>query len=141
MSYRVEATSVDRKGNPKRKFTFFGKNKQAALSNAKGYFRKTRNIKAGFYDEDGEFHPIRASSDYSPTRAGDKPPKKRSTARRRRRKHNRRRRNSPVIARTPVRRRRRVRRNKRRQPAALARYWRKRRAMKSNRRRNRKKRR
>lgn len=71
MAYKVEARSVDRKGNPKRKFTFFGKTKVGALTNAKDYFRKTRNIKAGFYDEEGIFHPIRASSDYSPSRAGD----------------------------------------------------------------------
>jgi len=32
-----------------------------------------KNIAAGFYDEDGEFHPIRASYDYSPARAGEKP--------------------------------------------------------------------
>lgn len=30
---------------------------------------KRRNIAAGFYDEDGYFHPIRASYDYSPSRA------------------------------------------------------------------------
>jgi hypothetical protein len=37
---------------------------------------KRRNIAAGFYDEDGYFHPIRASYDYSPSRAGDKPAKR-----------------------------------------------------------------
>jgi len=37
-----------------------------------------RNVAAGFYDEDGIFHPIRASYDYSSGRAGDrsKPAKK-----------------------------------------------------------------
>ena len=34
--------------------------------------RKRRNIAAGFYDEDGYFHPIRASYDYSPGHGGDK---------------------------------------------------------------------
>lgn len=29
------------------------------------------NVAAGFYDEDGYFHPIRASYDYSPKRAGE----------------------------------------------------------------------
>lgn len=33
---------------------------------------KRRNIAAGFYDEDGYFHPIRASHDYSGSRVGDK---------------------------------------------------------------------
>lgn len=44
------------------------------LSNPKGR-KKRRNIAAGFYDEDGYFHPIRASYDYSLGRAGDKPRK------------------------------------------------------------------
>jgi hypothetical protein len=43
------------------------------LMNPKG---KRRNVAAGFYDEDGYFHPIRASFDYSGSRAGDKPKKK-----------------------------------------------------------------
>ena len=30
-----------------------------------------RNIAAGFYDEDGQFHPIRASHDYSKIKAGE----------------------------------------------------------------------
>lgn len=29
---------------------------------------KRRNVMAGFYDEDGYFHPIRASRDYDPGR-------------------------------------------------------------------------
>lgn len=32
---------------------------------------RRRNIAAGFYDEDGYFHPIRASYDYSRKRAGE----------------------------------------------------------------------
>lgn len=31
-----------------------------------------RNVAAGFYDDVGVFHPIRASYDYSPARAGEK---------------------------------------------------------------------
>lgn len=37
----------------------------------KGRARKARNIMAGFHDEEGVFHPIRASSDYDPGRAGE----------------------------------------------------------------------
>lgn len=36
---------------------------------------KRKNIAAGFHDEEGIFHPIRASFDYSPSRGGDKPRK------------------------------------------------------------------
>jgi hypothetical protein len=32
---------------------------------------KKGNVAAGFYDEDGVFHPIRSSYDYSPSRGGD----------------------------------------------------------------------
>ena len=39
--------------------------------------RRARNIAAGFYDEEGVFHPIRASRDYSPGRVGEKKKKKR----------------------------------------------------------------
>lgn len=39
--------------------------------------RRRRNIAAGFHDEDGYFHPIRASHDYSPQRAGEKRKRKR----------------------------------------------------------------
>lgn len=33
---------------------------------------KRKNIAAGFHDEEGQFHPIRASFDYDPSRGGDK---------------------------------------------------------------------
>lgn len=43
----------------------------------KGRFRSgRRNITAGFYDEEGIFHPIRASADYDPGRGGDRPKKR-----------------------------------------------------------------
>jgi len=32
---------------------------------------RRRNIAAGYYDEDGYFHPIRASYDYDKSRAGE----------------------------------------------------------------------
>ena len=41
---------------------------------------RMKNVAAGFMDEDGIFHPIRASFDYSPSRAGEgrsRPKKKR----------------------------------------------------------------
>ena len=43
---------------------------------------KRKNVAAGFVDEDGVFHPIRASYDYKPTRAGDKPKRKAATKKR-----------------------------------------------------------
>ena len=33
--------------------------------------QNTKNVAAGFYDEDGIFHPIRASYDYNRKRAGE----------------------------------------------------------------------
>ncbi|MBF6570482.1 MAG: hypothetical protein IVW54_16570 [Candidatus Binataceae bacterium] len=41
-----------------------------------------RNIAAGFHDEEGQFHPIRASFDYDPGRAGEsrRPRKKKAAA-------------------------------------------------------------
>jgi hypothetical protein len=81
MAYRVEAKSVDRKGNPKRKFQFFGKTKSAALANAKNYFRKTRNVAAGFYDDQGVFHPIEVTTGHGPKRSN----RRRNRSRRRNR--------------------------------------------------------
>lgn len=45
-----------------------------------------RNITAGFYDEDGIFHPIRASRDYDSARAGDRPRATKSKSKTKRRK-------------------------------------------------------
>jgi len=42
---------------------------------------RRRNVSAGFVDEEGIFHPIRASYDYNRRRAGD-PPKKRKAVKR-----------------------------------------------------------
>ncbi len=63
-----------RKSNPKKvlsKHTFFGKTIKAAKSAARRYFGRKRNVEMGFYDAHG-FHPIRASSDYSGAKAGEK---------------------------------------------------------------------
>jgi hypothetical protein len=46
----------------------------------------SKNIKAGFYDQEGIFHPIRASSDYDQARAGEGPRKKRAGRGRKRRR-------------------------------------------------------
>lgn len=62
--------------------------------------RRRRNIAAGFYDEEGYFHPIRASYDYSRKRAGERAPKrKRKTAKRSRKrtKSKRTRRRNPTL--------------------------------------------
>ena len=50
---------------------------QAALKKALKSNRRRRNVAAGFVDEEGVFHPIRASYDYSAKRAGEaKKPRK-----------------------------------------------------------------
>lgn len=73
--------------NPVGTATFHGKSYKAANAAGRRYLR---NIAAGFYDEDGVFHPIRASYDYSPSRAGEK--RRRAPKRRAKRKAARRRR-------------------------------------------------
>ena len=56
---------------------------------ASKYFRKHhRNIAEGFYDRKGVFHPIRASSDYSSSRAGEGK-RRRKAKKSRKRKHRR----------------------------------------------------
>lgn len=52
--------------------------------------RHKRNVAAGFYDEDGYFHPIRASYDYSRSRAGESGRRRKNSAPRRRRRRARR---------------------------------------------------
>jgi hypothetical protein len=42
--------------------------------------RKARNVSDGFMDAGGVFHPIRSSSDYSASRAGETKSKKRKPA-------------------------------------------------------------
>lgn len=59
---------ADRKRNPVGTFTAYGKSRKAAIRNGR---RILKNITAGFYDEEGEFHPIRASRDYDPGRVGE----------------------------------------------------------------------
>lgn len=51
---------------------FFGQSQKKALANGRRYLR---NVAAGFYDDEGVFHPIRASYDYSAKRAGEKKPR------------------------------------------------------------------
>jgi hypothetical protein len=55
---------------------------KAGLGRRRTAKRSTRNIKAGFYDEEGIFHPIRASADYDGRRAGDRRPKARKAKKR-----------------------------------------------------------
>ena len=47
---------------------------------------RRRNIAAGFYDEEGIFHPIRASYDYSPGRVGERARKKKKAKTKKRKK-------------------------------------------------------
>jgi hypothetical protein len=54
--------------------------KVVAVRKARSNPARSRNVAAGFYDEDGYFHPIRASFDYDRRRGGDakkKNPRKR----------------------------------------------------------------
>jgi hypothetical protein len=67
-----------------------GKTKKKAVANGRAFVKKyMKNIEQGFY-AGGVFHPIRGSSDYSPSRAGEgrkkakSKGKKKSSARRRR---------------------------------------------------------
>lgn len=49
-----------------------GRSKKQAVQNAKRVLRRHfKNVIAGFKDSSG-FHPIRASADYKPSRAGEK---------------------------------------------------------------------
>ena len=54
----------DRRGNPVGNYIAFGKSRKTAIASGKRYLK---NITAAFHDDEG-FHPIRASSDYNPTR-------------------------------------------------------------------------
>ncbi len=47
---------------------------------------RRQNIAAGFHDEDGVFHPIRASHDYDPARVGEKRRRRTRASRGRRRR-------------------------------------------------------
>lgn len=49
-----------------------------ARRNPGGRITPVKNVSAGFHDEDGIFHPIRASFDYSRSRAGEPPKKKKA---------------------------------------------------------------
>jgi len=63
-------------------FIFSG-SKKNAIAKARKFFRtRMRNVAAGFYDEDGVFHPIRASYDYSARRAGEGSRKSRKSKKR-----------------------------------------------------------
>lgn len=47
---------------------------------------RRRNVAAGFYDDEGIFHPLRASFDYKPARVGERAKRKKAKAKRRRRR-------------------------------------------------------
>jgi hypothetical protein len=64
--------------------TFRGRSKKEAKQNMVNYLRRT-NVMAGFYDEDGQFHPIRAAKDYSRSRAGEGSGQRRKSSAKRRR--------------------------------------------------------
>ena len=57
-----------RSSNPIGTASFFGRSHKAANATGRRYLR---NIAAGFYDDEGIFHPLRASYDYSAKRAGE----------------------------------------------------------------------
>lgn len=75
---------IMRQSNPKKTIatvTFHGRSHKEAARNARAFAKKfhlpfeadvnpiKRNVAAGFYDEDGIFHPIQTSFDYSEKRA------------------------------------------------------------------------
>ncbi len=62
-----------RRGNPAATLTVFGKSRKAAERLGK---RILGNIAAGFHDDAGVFHPLRASFDYDPSRVGERGKKK-----------------------------------------------------------------
>lgn len=72
--------------NPARdvEVTFSGSS-DTALRKMREYMHRHHNVEQGFYDRKGRFHPIRSSSDYSGSRAGEGRRKKRKAKRRRRR--------------------------------------------------------
>ncbi len=49
----------------------FRGSRKNAISKARKFFRQFKNVAAGFYDDLGVFHPIRASYDYDAKRAGE----------------------------------------------------------------------
>lgn len=58
---------------------FYGKEAQKILKKLSGAKnpKRRRNVAAGFYDEEGIFHPLRASYDYDAKRAGERSKPKR----------------------------------------------------------------
>lgn len=64
-------TSKPKRKNPARRTVIVARRARVVKVNA-----RKRNIAAGFYDEDGYFHPIRASYDYSRKRTGEAPKRK-----------------------------------------------------------------
>lgn len=73
-----------KRSNPHVVFTVKAPNSTAALRKVAKMLRP--NVAAGFYDEDGIFHPIRTSYDYSRSRAGEGRKRKRKARRRGRRR-------------------------------------------------------
>lgn len=82
---RATGKIVDRRGNPIGSLSMTGKSKKSAFSRLKTYARKLginvldrsqkRNVEEGFWTGRGRhrvFHPIRSSSDYDPSRVGEK---------------------------------------------------------------------
>jgi hypothetical protein len=53
---------------------------------ASRYFKRHHNVEQGFYDSKGVFHPIRASRDYSASRAGEGRHRKSRKSKKRRRR-------------------------------------------------------
>ena len=53
---------------------------QSSLKKTAKNPKRKKNVAAGFFDEDGYFHPIRASYDYKPGRVGEKSKAKKKKA-------------------------------------------------------------
>jgi hypothetical protein len=54
----------------------------SVMTEADGSVHTMHNVAAGFYDEDGYFHPIRASYDYDASRVGERSQKRRTRRKR-----------------------------------------------------------
>lgn len=90
MRYLANARVVSPGGKEIGRVTYHvkAKNKSGALSKIRKLFnarprKKKKNVEMGFYDSKGQFHPIRASSDYSERAASHGAARKRTRRARR----------------------------------------------------------
>lgn len=66
-------------------FTGSKRHAEASMRKLLKRLKRRSNVEQGFYDRKGRFHPIRASSDYSGSRAGEGRKRSKKARRRKRR--------------------------------------------------------